>query len=857
MPVCFFLLRNERATEAILLGERIRNHTREQVSLTVGGEVMTHLRTHVHFAVPNLISADLAARCGMEVIAVVQPEIHARVEALRQLQLMLRQVEQSASGSRAWKRQSVVDVYQEVKSRDPTRWATVTLSEATGLLYTRPGFVNYYATHRYLMDRPLRFLASSDYLKTQEFFVRPERDVNEIEMVESWIAAYRVENRGPVRAFVWKAQAAITEYDKAKGQRDAAPMSQETLGLWNKDDKIILKFLLRSLQQHRSNQLDPYQRGRNSLLKFLLPSCPEITDSLAHATMIKLGVIAPWQDLYSLSPLVNPTGDFETKSPLEASSNQILQKSLTSRAVAGAILGPYDFLPSDPLESVRHDFGNSKVFVIDDPAAEELDDGISLERVQSEPDNHWVHVHIADPASVLHPGHALSKLAKDRGSTLYLKPTSIPLFPKALMHDPNFALSLADTATTGRSYRALSFSIKLDNKGDILDYKIRAGILRNIRKTSYQEVDRALGNPEIRYRYPFGRTEEEKMETTERTLDEDDVADLRILQKLADDQVQKRFQQGIFTFTKDISEVVWKNRPPEDIQSPSLDGSRFSGFPQLEYTVSHNSDSDTGSRSVVSEMMKLACRVSSRIALENGNVPLLRRAAEPVIFKPGISLDKLLQLRSPNGYIPMGDAVDAIAMIPPGVLSTQPNMHYFMGVPEGEGYSRITSPLRRYEDLVGHWQLHHILLGANAPPWSPFSTNDIEKMATALQSLDLTVKRAHKTNNLFYSLMYMQQFRADTARGVERPFGDPLKSIRAWTKQVAKKDIYRNEYAAVVELPDLGIHAHLVDMPSELREIPPGTQLRVNCHGIELGIKRLRMDVKLADLASVVPPKAI
>jgi exoribonuclease-2 len=853
----FFFYRNETATEAILLGERIHNYAWQQISLTASGEILTHLRTHIHFAVPNLISADLAARCGTDAIALLQPEIHARVEALKQLQLMLRQVEQSASGSRTWERQSVVDVYQEVKSSDPTKWAKVTLSEATGLLYTRPGFVNYYATHRYLMDRPLRFLASSDYLKTQEFLVRPERDVIEIEMVESWIAVYRVENRGPVRAFVKKARAAIAEYDETKRQRDAAPMSQETLGLWNKDDKIILKFLLRSLQQHRSNQLDPYQTGRSSLLKFLIPHFPEITDSLAHATMIKLGVIAPWQDLYSLSPLGNPTGDFETKSPLEASSNQILQKSLTSRAVAGAVLGPYDFLSSDPLESMRHDFGDSRVFVIDDPAAEELDDGISLERIPSEPDNHWVHVHIADPAAVLHPGHVLSKLAMDRGSTLYLKPNSIPLFPKALMHDPKFALSLGDTATTGRSYRSLSFSIKLDDKANLLDYKVRAGILRNVRKTSYLDVDRALGHPEIPYRYPFGRAEEKIETTTKSTLDEDDVADLRILQKLADDQLQKRFQQGLFSFTRDTSVVSWKDRPPEDIQSPSLEGSRFGGFPQLEYSVVDGSYSDMGSRSLVSEMMKLACRVSSRIALENGNVPLLRRGAEPVVFKPGRSVDEILKLRSPNGAIPMSAAVDAVAMIPPGVLSIQPNAHHFIGVPEGEGYSRVTSPLRRYEDLVGHWQLHHILLGANAPPWSPFSANDLEKMATTQQSLDLIVKRLHKANDLFYSLMYIQRFRADTARGVERPFGDPLKSMRAWTKQVAKRDIFRNEYAVVVELPDLGISAHLVDMPSELQSIPPGTQLRVDCHAIELGIKRLHMDVKVADIASVVLPNAI
>jgi len=105
--------------------------------------------------------------------------------------------------------------------------------------------------------------------------------------------------------------------------------------------------------------------------------------------------------------------------------------------------------------------------------------------------------------------------------------------------------------------------------------------------------------------------------------------------------------------------------------------------------------------------------------------------------------------------------------------------------------------------------------------------------------------------------MYLQRFRADTARGVERPFGDPLKSMRAWTRQVPKRDIDLNGYTVVVELPDLGVRAHLVGLPRDLQSIPAGTRLLVNCHSIDLGIKRLHMDVTLADPASVVPPDAI
>ncbi|KAF8969206.1 hypothetical protein BDZ97DRAFT_1796568 [Flammula alnicola] len=616
---------------------------------------------------------------------------------------------------------------------------------------------------------------------------------------------------------------------------------------WSRDDQLFLRFLLRSLQQHKSNQLDPYQVGRNTLMKAILPRGPEVTDSLIHELMIKLRTIAPWQDLHALSPVLNPTGDFETPFPLEAQGKAILSQSSSPKPIAGAVLGPLDLRPSDPLDSVRHDFGDLRVFVIDDPTAQELDDGVSVERIPSEPENHWVHIHVADPARILHPGHALCHLARKQFSSFYFGPANYPMFPKALMHDPKFGLSLTDSSMTEEPNRVLTFSIKLDGQANILDYKLRAGILRNVRKTSYQDVDLALGYSTPQKGYPFGGSDAINPGPP---LNDSDVADLRILQKLADDQVLKRFRQGIFSPIQGNARVEWKTTPPINIRSPSLQGSVFQGFPEMEYVVSANDIEDCGSHNLVSEMMKLASRVASRVALDN-NVPIIRRALDPSIFASEVDVDELLKLRTPHGYIAGKEFVKICAFSTSGRYTLLPKQHAHIGIPEGEGYSRATSPLRRYLDLVSHWQLHHILLGPNAPPRPPFGVDELEKLAVEAEIQEPLIRRMHKANDYFYALMYIKRFAADTAMGVERPFGDPLASVKAWTMQLPKKNP-ENKMDVKVYLPDLGIQAHMPDLPAELHDMPLGTNLQVKIKTIEMGLRRTRLVMDLAqDLSTI------
>ncbi|KAF9485164.1 RNB-domain-containing protein [Pholiota conissans] len=833
--------RNERVTEGIVLASVLRDRTWRAVCLTTAGEILDALLTSIHFSIPNLISADLAKRCGQEVIAETPQARNARIEALRQLRSVTIQAEQAAQGSRMWDRQNITNLYDVIKNNDPTRWSTITIERATSLLYTEPGYINYYATHKYLMDRPIRYIADSGYIRNQQFRVRPERDIKEIQTVEKWITDYRFSpaEDGPYRTFRRKARNLLAKI----GQRQilkTGPMTQtETKYPWDENDQVILSFLLRSLQKHTSNQRDPYRVGRNTIINDIT-RVEEVNDDFIHQTMILLGVIAPWQDLYALSPQLNPASDFSTKFPMEKEAEEIMRSS-SRPTVTNTVLGPLDLQPHDPLDSVRHDFGKLRVFVIDDPTASELDDGVSLERIPGEPDKYWVHVHIADPARILHPGHALSHRARTQNQSMYFPSGYYPMLPPSLMHDPKFGLSLSNSSERTEPNRVLTLSAKLDSEGNILEHKLRAGILRNVRVTTYNDVNRALGikvPPKI---HPFGGSSDEPIGPP---LTESDLADLRILMKLADDQVARRLRLGVIVPERTYAQVSFKTKVPDEIQSPYLVGANYRGFPEIDYAVTLSSNDDIGSRNLVSEMMKIGCRVASRVGLDH-NIPFIRRCLQPFVWKVDEDFQKALELRTSQGYIPMKDFVKFDMFATSGYYSQSPDSHAQLGLFYGEGYSRATSPLRRYMDLVLHWQLHHILLGPNAPPRPPFTSEDIEKLIVEGSIQDLQIRRLHKANETFYALMYIKKISEDIARGANKSIGNPFARMPAWSLRLPVKD-NTNSICCAVSLPELGIDAELQGLPHHYMDLPAGSELTVKLNSIQLGLRRTKMVVELA-----------
>jgi len=842
-----FEYRNEQSTTAIVLGEVIRERQWNVLSLAVSGEVFKHSRYDIHFAIPNFISSDLAARCGTDEVTSIAQQINARVEALKRLKQAYKDTEASYKGSARWQRQRALNIYNETKSPDPTRWAKTTVRHVTNLLWQQPTMINYYAAHKYLMEHPLHFVATENYLKSQTFYVRPSRDVEEIETVQSWIAGHRKDEEGSISRFVKKARHVLKKYSKTE-RHDHGPMSQQSAGhTWNEEDQSILRCLLRSLSPRRSIQKDPYSICRSVLIKLLNPDVFAASDAVAFESLKKLGVIAPWQDIFELTPQANPTGDFYTPKPFMKECEGFAKRTIESKAVAGSVLGPDDLHPVDPLDSVRHDFGNMRVFVIDDASAEELDDGISVERIPSEPDKFWLHAHIADPAALLHPRHNLSLRARERGSTLYFRQKTFPLFPKSFVHHPTFGTSLGIRSNAGLGDRTLTFSAKVDTEGNILDHKVRAGIVRNVRKVTYSNCDELIGVEPMTILYPFGKAGSLASEPSA-TFTEEEAADLKLLYQLTQQQVKRRFDAGMFTLDNERAIIDCLTPPGKNIQSPSMKGAKYEGFPEMNYYVASTAASDQGSRLVVSEMMKIASRVASRVALEH-DLPMLRRALDPIIPVSDEAHQEILRSRTPNGYIPMFKFLGHMVTSPASVYTLQPKRHSGIGIPDGEGYSRATSPLRRFEDLIVHWQIHHLLLGPKAPLKPPFSGADMEQLCIDVTTVDRTNRKILRDDMDFHALMFMKRWMEENGkRRAEQPFKDPLAGMLTGYRVLpVRRNLSDNRRITGVALPELGIKAQLVDLDANFSaEVPLSGQVKVKVKNIQLASNRMALQVVLA-----------
>lgn len=150
---------------------------------------------------------------------------------------------------------------------------------------------------------------------------------------------------------------------------------------------------------------------------------------------------------------------------------------------------------------------------------------------------------------------------------------------------------------------------------------------------------------------------------------------------------------------------------------------------------------DSSARQLVAEMMILAGEVAGRYAQEH---------AIPVPFRgqpqPELPPEEELQLL-PSG--PVRDSAIRRCM-PRSEMGTAPIRHASLGL---DTYTQVTSPIRRYTDLLTHFQLKAHLRGDELP----FSEEDLKE---TLQSVSTTAYEAimvERQTNRYWVLEYLRQ----------------------------------------------------------------------------------------------------
>jgi len=151
---------------------------------------------------------------------------------------------------------------------------------------------------------------------------------------------------------------------------------------------------------------------------------------------------------------------------------------------------PTEVLGSD-IEG-RVDLRDKLIFTIDDITCKDMDDAISLEKLEN--GFYKLGVHIADVSHYVSPGSVLYEEARNRGTSLYMINTSIPMLPRILT---NGILSL----NPGVDRLTMTCEMILSPDGKVVDYKIYDSVIKSKKKMNYKEVNNVIyGNSSKDYK---------------------------------------------------------------------------------------------------------------------------------------------------------------------------------------------------------------------------------------------------------------------------------------------------------------------------------------------------------------------
>ncbi|OCF60887.1 hypothetical protein L486_00531 [Kwoniella mangroviensis CBS 10435] len=643
----------------------------------------------------------------------------------------------------------------------------------------RPNTLPAYAAHVLLMRRPDLFTADQgDMWQSGTFLVRSRKERSLLDGVQKDIDESM--NFGNTRStdeallsFVEKAKVVVEKSRKLREDSEGGELvelSQVDLPEWTDKDKEYISILLSPLTETRSTQMPSSLPLALSIIRLIFPSSNEIVDRGTLARLLlDLGVIVPWDSL-------------ELSKITESENRSMIMSSIPT----GTNLGEGELMKGNELDSLREDFTSHKVFVIDDPTASELDDGISLERIQDS-DDVWVHVHIADPTRFIPPNHPLAKQASVRGSSTYLPEGNKPLLPlDVIMKELSLGAEVSDN---NGAQGTLTFSAKMNRKGEVDETKVRLGWIKKPKVITYQAVDQALGLPIYKSTRPFGGPVKSPSDTRKMDIEQTDLDDIRTLYEIAKAHRVRRYARAGLEWNLPSASINLLNKPfspPTNLFDSSNIPSTprlFSGSLDIDYKVSSSSTGGMNAAGLVAEYMIMAGRLSAAFC-SSRNIPVIYRgsfAPRPLSSEVGTLEDLLNSRQEGTGQIDAFRLMDPAWYRTPGYVDTKPVPHWIMGFDDPSspvGYIRATSPLRRFDDYLVHWQIKsHLAREANIGKRELEKGYSKEEVIGLIKRSDEGLKRAKRAGinaNKYWQARVLQKYlqsQEKVSRGFRLPEG--------------------------------------------------------------------------------------
>jgi len=318
----------------------------------------------------------------------------------------------------------------------------------------------------------------------------------------------------------------------------------------------------------------------------------------------------------------------------------------------------------------RLDLRDEVIFTIDGDDTKDIDDAISF-RVNAQ-GNYILGVHIADVTHYVVEGSELDKSALERGTSIYLADRVIPMLPHKLSSGICSLFPNVDRLT-------LSCIMTIDQKGNVISYKIAPSVIRSKRKWTYKEV-----------------------------------------QVMLDGGGNDFYWAEIFLKMDSLRDILWKKRMERGALDFNIPESKIR-VDDLGMPLSIESYPRTKSTGIIEEFMVL-CNETIAEHFMKEQVPFVYRTHEaptpeklltlntitqplgfsaPQNIDNPIALQRLLEktMDTPSAY---AVAIAVLHSLPQAKYT--PNNPYHFGL-ASENYCHFTSPIRRYADL----QIHRII----------------------------------------------------------------------------------------------------------------------------------------------------
>ena len=179
----------------------------------------------------------------------------------------------------------------------------------------------------------------------------------------------------------------------------------------------------------------------------------------------------------------------------------------------------------------RHDIRDLRMVTIDGEDAKDLDDAVSIERLDG--GKFRLGVHIADVTHYVKENNPLDKEALKRATSVYLIDRVIPMLPRKLS---NGICSLNPKVDR----LALSCFMVIDSKGKVIQHEIEETVIKTNERMTYTDVTKILeeNDEELIKRYDYL------------------VDDFKAMEELCTILRQKRLRRGAIDFNFEESKII-------------------------------------------------------------------------------------------------------------------------------------------------------------------------------------------------------------------------------------------------------------------------------------------------------------